>query len=555
MNMEEYFRQNKSKISIIVFLAFLLMGVFLRTYNFHDWLRFNADQSRDASVVDNYLQGESDLPNLGPKAGGTFFKLGPIFYYFQITSAKIFGAAPDKIAYPDLLFSILAIPLLYLLMRRYFSRQFSAALAALMSVSMFCVQYSRFAWNPNSAPFFTLLFLYSLLRLADPGKNKKYFWAALAGISLGIAMQLHTVLLILMPITLLVFLEYVYKTTGKTLTKEFAVVFLLALMMNFPQITGEIQSGGQNIKDFFSGAVKKTSNEIGVGKKITENLLCQAQGTGYILSAIGPSGDCGKTVITGELKRHKHFDKKIPIILETLFGLIFTIGGIFIWAKFVRKEKDAGKRRFLVLLGIYFVAGFFLLVSFANEISIRFYLTLIFVPFLLLGLWMENLLIWTKEKNKKYMIAVILLVLAVLFGSNIYKTGKMFAAFSSQDEAEDDGVDNDSESFITLSEAEFLAKYIVAHAEGKRTVYLDGRQKYLFKYARSIKYLTRKQGIDVKEYSGKENLPEDASIMLMGNSKNIGKPDGTLQEKYFANNVQSFGRFSIAMLEKNPQNK
>ncbi|NMC87867.1 MAG: hypothetical protein GYA69_05505, partial [Candidatus Moranbacteria bacterium] len=94
--MKDFFKQNKSKIAIVFFLVFLAAGIFLRTYNFHDWLRFNTDQARDAVVVSDFLEGKTALPLLGPKAGGTDFKLGPIFYYFQIISAKIFGVSPDK---------------------------------------------------------------------------------------------------------------------------------------------------------------------------------------------------------------------------------------------------------------------------------------------------------------------------------------------------------------------------------------------------------------------------------------------------------------------------
>jgi len=494
------------------------------------------------------LEGKIPLPLLGPKAGGTDFRLGPVFYYFQIASAKIFGSLPDKMAYPDLLFSILAIPLLYLLLNKYFGRYISATLAALLSVSMFSVQYSRFAWNPNSSPFFVFLFLYSLLGVSEKEGKHKMFWAVLAGISLGIGVQLHTLLLISMPATAIIFLAYLYRIKT-TAVKEFAVIFLFALFLNIPQIFGEFQSEGRNVRAFFSGTLKKTSNEIGVGAKITENFLCQAQGNSYIVSGVGPSGDCGKTVISGELKRHKHFENKLPIILETIFGVIFTIGGLFLWAKAARKESNSEKKKFLILLGIYFLAVFFLLIPLANEISIRFYLALEFIPFLLLGFWVDATLNFTKEKYGKKTIVALFLFFFLLAGNNIYGTIKMFAAFSSQENTSNDNIDNDSESFITLSETEFIANCIIYHAGNQKDVYLEGKEQFLFKYIRSIEYFTKIKGIDVKEYSEKENLPEGAIIMFLGDAKNKGRVDKSLQEKYFASDIQFFGRFSIARLE------
>ena len=130
---------NKIPYSTWILLGIILIGIFLRTYNFHDWLRFNADQSRDAEVVSNSLEGKSSLPLLGPKAGGTEFRLGPIFYYFQTASAAFFGNQPDKMAYPDLFFSILSIPLLFLFLRKLFSERIALSSTAIYSLSFFAM--------------------------------------------------------------------------------------------------------------------------------------------------------------------------------------------------------------------------------------------------------------------------------------------------------------------------------------------------------------------------------------------------------------------------------
>lgn len=543
-------KERLPKACIFFLLVFFAFGIFLRTYNFHDWLRFNTDQSRDAAVVSGFLEGKTALPLLGPKAGGTDFRLGPIFYYFQITSAKIFGFSPDKIAYPDLIFSILSIPLMFLLFRIYFNRYISIACASLLSVSMFSVQYSRFAWNPNSIPFFVLLFLYALLMMGKSETKKKFFWAASAGIALGVGVQLHTILLISMPIVLLIFLEYIYKTTRRTMAKEFVAIFLFALFLNVPQIFGEFKSGGQNIFAFFGGTLEKSNTKMGIGEKVAENFLCQIQSNNYIISAIGPSGDCGKSVISSEFKRQKNFGKRLPIISETLFGILFTIGGLVLWARFIRREKEKEKKNFLVLLGVYFSVMFMLLIPLAREISARFYLALEFIPFLLLGFWAKAVLEWTCEKRKKIAIVALGLFFVLLVGSNVHKTGKMFGAFLSPENIANDGVDNDSESFITLGEAQFIANYIILHAGQSRAVYLDGKQTYLFKYARPLGYFTRMEGIDLKTYSKRESPPEDAVIVTIDNMDSEGKLSKSMREKYSLEDAASYGRFSIAVLKK-----
>jgi len=108
----EFFKKNWK---MIAFAAVILAAIFLRAWHFHDWLFFKMDQARDALLIKQALgNGLGWLPLLGPKAGGTHLNLGPAFYYFQYISAFLFQSAhPAVLAYPDLLFSILSIPLFY----------------------------------------------------------------------------------------------------------------------------------------------------------------------------------------------------------------------------------------------------------------------------------------------------------------------------------------------------------------------------------------------------------------------------------------------------------
>ena len=151
--------------NFIVLAIFIIVAVAfaVRVYHFSDWLYFQGDQARDALLVtEAYGGGPGNLPLLGPRAGGTSTRLGPVFYYFQYISVLIFGnRSPAVFAFPDLFFSILTIPLLYLFLRKFFKSGWSILLTLLYSVSLYTVQYSRFAWNPNSLPFFNLLFFFA----------------------------------------------------------------------------------------------------------------------------------------------------------------------------------------------------------------------------------------------------------------------------------------------------------------------------------------------------------------------------------------------------------
>ena len=161
--MKKYFKKTRTLVAIALFLIVLIAG-FVRLYHFNDWLYFKMDQSRDALLINNIVEnGPGYLPLLGARAGATqlkhgFLRLGPIFYYFQYASAKIFHSTePYVLAYPDLFFSLAAIVLLYFFARLYFSRKHSLMITALYAFSFIIIQYSRFAWNPNSLQFFLLL--------------------------------------------------------------------------------------------------------------------------------------------------------------------------------------------------------------------------------------------------------------------------------------------------------------------------------------------------------------------------------------------------------------
>lgn len=156
----------KDKWVKIFFIILITLSVLMRCFEFGDWMLLKGDQIRDLKVTDRAMEnGVGELPLLGPRAGGTMLRLGPAFYYFQYASALLAGKnSPTSAAFPNLVFSIGSIFVLYLLLRKYFSQNWTLALAAFYSMAFLAIEYSRFTWNPNSIPFFVLLFLYSLLQ-------------------------------------------------------------------------------------------------------------------------------------------------------------------------------------------------------------------------------------------------------------------------------------------------------------------------------------------------------------------------------------------------------
>jgi 4-amino-4-deoxy-L-arabinose transferase-like glycosyltransferase len=506
-----------------ILLVILCVGIILRTYNFHDWLRFNADQGRDAEVVSAVVNGNAPLPLLGPKAGGTQFRLGPAFYYFEIASAKIFGNYPDKMAYPDLLTGILCIPLLYFFLRKYFDKNISLALTAIFAVSNYAIRYARFAWNPNSTPFWTLLSLYAMHEVISKKQNNKFLWSAIAGVAIGVGVQLHTTLLLFLPITTIIVFGYL-AIKNKKMLKYFFIVLVMSLFINTPQLLNEYQTGGKNIQAFFGGIKTKQQAESTFLNNTLHGTSCWVQGNVDIISGYEISDKCSFTP-----------GKSDKDTLVFVLGAIFVLGGTILGFQYLREETDIDRKLFLGLASVFTGISFLIFLKIAFELSVRFYLILIFLPFFLLGFWIK----FFKEKfHYKYSL-ILLIPLLLLICSNLFFVHKSFAELANYGNEGGGNVD-----VTILKEAETFSQFIVANSNSKE-VYLDGDNGFLFKAIKPIKYLVGRSHISLLSIDKKAHLPKE--YFYIGSSKDKDKmlEDPNIKVLQY----KTFGEFTIVLIQ------
>jgi 4-amino-4-deoxy-L-arabinose transferase-like glycosyltransferase len=203
-------KYQERKWEVILLVAIIATGIFFRVYNFSDWLLFEIDQSYDTLIVSQAAEnGIENLPLLGPTAGGgRALRLGPAFYYMEYVSALIFGDTPTGHAMLVLILSILAIPLFYFFIRRYFRLDIAIALTALFSVSAYLILYGRFSWSPNVLPFLILLSFYALLRSVAETEARRDRWFLLATLAITIASQIHFNTFFTIPTITVLFLLY-----------------------------------------------------------------------------------------------------------------------------------------------------------------------------------------------------------------------------------------------------------------------------------------------------------------------------------------------------------
>lgn len=455
---KEAIRQNK--IYLLVFTIIFFVGIFLRTYDFGGLLIFGFDQSRDAQLARNIIENRQPLPLLGPHAMGTRFKVGPAYYYFQYLSAKIFGDRPQSLAYPDLFFSIATIPLFFFFLRKYFNKELSLALTGLWSISFFAVKFSRFAWNPNSLPFFVLLLLYALLELADnQARTKKnaVLWVVIAGSALGIGMQLHTLSLLILPVAAAIFI-WTRAGLKKERSRYLAVIFITALLLNVPQLVSEARTGGRNTRDFIIGVKEELKVHTSLSDDLFADISCHVQANSLIVSSYGDSQGCffGDVAYKGEGALYY-----LTLLGKIAFAFIFSIAAYLALFHFWKKESDKNKKNFIQLVSIFLVVSFLMFFPMASSMMDRYYLVFAFAPIILLGLAYEYL-----KKMSRHAFGIGLAVFLILLVQNAITLKKYFTPF------ERVGLMEDS----MLSENQALADFIANNVGPGKTAYIDQKQ-------------------------------------------------------------------------------
>lgn len=479
----DYIKKNPA---VIAFLIVFLLGIFLRSYHFSDWLHFELDQSRDAKVINLAVQeGPSNLPLLGPKAAGTFLRLGPLFYYFKYLSALVFGNTPSGVAMIIMIFGILAIPVFYLFTKRYFSEILSLGLTLLFSVSIFLVMYSRFSWNPNPLPLFVLLTFYALLKTADESGKNKNAWFLVFVFALIVATQLHFLALAAVPAISFIFLVI---KRPKIKIKYWVGAAAIFLILYSPAIINDIKTGGDNIGQFLKVTEKKSGKSShNIVEKIVKNY--EENSLGHFLLVSGRENE--------ELPRIGVSKKGISYICDQgcknnitlgILALVMLTAGLLLLVRNAYKayfEKSNPRKDFLILVSIWFVVAFGLFTPLAFDLSPRFWLLIAGLPFIFLGLILEY--INTKvtniyKKNTKLGYVITISAIAVLSISNLWAIKQRFWQLkNAPHQSFDIGADKilKERTRVTLEQQYMIVNYIKSvYDQNKYPIYLNSESFY-----------------------------------------------------------------------------
>lgn len=507
----------KIKKATVILITILIIGAFLRLYDFDSLLRFNNDQVRDMQIVENIKNGEFVF--LGPKAGGTKFNLGPAFYYLEYLSGLIFGFSPVGIAFLTPLLSIFSIYLFYLLFKKIFPANISLVLTFLYAISFYAIKYSHFAWNPNLVPFFIFSFLLLILKIKGNSNWKSFF---LLGLTIGLATQLHTTLLVLMPLLTILFLGYLYlKNKPDFKWSNISLLLAIIFISNLPFIYGDWVNNWDNAKEFISGIGTKTGSDSSLAKNTLNTFQFFLQGTSYHLTGIEPQKNW---INIFKLLKSKSLSELL-LFLSSL--AIFTCS---IYLLFKDKSKLKNNFPLILLLGYTFLAELIFL-PLGNELNIRFFILLQFLPYLLLGLILDFIFKSSLSIKIKISLVTFLVLFLTVLNLNIFYKTYTLDNYSAPESAYG-GI-----SWGELKEICLNIKNL-SQEKSLENIYLIKD----FEYKNSLKYACQKENIDL-EFISKSDLSQYPTFFDIIKDDSSPSNNGLIKEKI------SIQRFKLLFFE------
>lgn len=256
----KWFDDGYAKIALGLFL----IGLFLRLYRLNDFVTFLGDQGRDAMIIKRILTFEH-FPAIGaPTSVGQVY-LGPFYYYFIAPWLLFFRFDPIGLAFGVAIFSSLYLLINYFIVKDLFNKKIALISTILITFSSTLIEYSRFSWNPNLLPLFSLITFYVFTKAIQ---TKKLVFFILTGAFVSFAIQLHYLSLFLAPPMAIIFIVSLVKNPKrlKTIFMNWGSMFLSFLFFSLPLVIFDLRHNFLNSRNFielFNTGENVVSNKIG----------------------------------------------------------------------------------------------------------------------------------------------------------------------------------------------------------------------------------------------------------------------------------------------------
>lgn len=372
-----------NKISLSVLLI-LLLAIFLRLYNLGNGMPFIGDQGWFyLSARDLLVHGQ--IPLVGITSSHTWLHQGPLWTYMLSFVLLVSKFNPISGACLTVGFGVLTTVLMYLLGKEMFSQKVGLIAALLYSSSPLIISFDRMAFDPSLIPFFTVLYLFALVKWLKGNIN--YFPLILLLLAILYNLELATFTLTFPFI--LIFIYGLFKRTDwikKLLNiRIISASILLPLVIMLPVI----------IYDFSNG-FKQTIVFVGWTLYKPFSVLLR-HSSGNLLGNLKVVADFGIL----NLQRLIFQDNLLIALLIFIFGFLLLIFQVI-------KSRKLNEPKSILL----FLLAIGLLGIIVNQIPSDAYLPII-LPFVIftVAILFDQLL---KVKLLKYFVIIFILAITIL---------------------------------------------------------------------------------------------------------------------------------------------
>jgi len=174
-------------LSSVILLLILALAIVLRFYKFNQRWAIDFDPARDILVARAALDLKK-IPLIGSFSSAGPFVFGPLFYWFIMLS---YFLTPGFIAAPFLLYTLLDVLFVYIMAKigqQLWQKQGLLVLGLIAAVSTAQISRASNVNQPTLIPFFNSLMILFLLNYL---KKRRYLYVFLAGLSLGLGLNMH----------------------------------------------------------------------------------------------------------------------------------------------------------------------------------------------------------------------------------------------------------------------------------------------------------------------------------------------------------------------------
>lgn len=246
-NLLGFIKKNKY---ILLFLAIVLIGMYLRFYRIESIQEFGWDQGRDAWKVRDIIKGQIVLN--GPRTGIGHMHLGSLWYYLLVPFYYLTNMDPVGAIYLNIVANLFNFIAIFFVTKKIYGEKSALFVSFIYATNKYLIEINQTTWNVSPIPGVAALIFYSIYKIVY---ENKYKWIFLLSFLTGLFFHLHFSVVFL-PLIILGSLILV-KDKKKIFYYGLASLPLLIIWL-IPSVFYDIQSKNTNtnlfnsfLKDYF----------------------------------------------------------------------------------------------------------------------------------------------------------------------------------------------------------------------------------------------------------------------------------------------------------------